>query len=204
MLLSLIEVCMTGRKNAMLTTEDRRWLTGEKVYDGQHAKQQRYQRRRDIRERVYNSILDFSILLDELDDDEWREIVGEVTDGGKQWQNADEDLQAGVRDGLAFLLRTIGIATLMRDDQASQGTVPERLFTTALRRAGHRDGLLVESVSLDIEATDVGIPELLDDLQSDEPLSAGSLYLLMESGTVDTDVVQDCLRDELFDDSEEA
>jgi hypothetical protein len=71
---------MTGRKNAMLTTEDRRWLTGEKVYDGQHAKQQRYQRRRDIRECVYNSMLDFSILPDELDD-EWRDIFSEVVDG---------------------------------------------------------------------------------------------------------------------------
>jgi hypothetical protein len=191
---------MTGRKNAMLTTEDRRWLTGEKVYDGQHAKQQRYQRRRDIRGRVYNSMLDFSILLEELNDDGWREIFGDVTDGGRQWQNADEDLQAGVRDGLAFLLRTVGIATLMRDEQAAQGTVPERLFTAALRRAGHRDGLLVEAASLDIEATDVGIPELLENLQSDEPISAGSLYLLMESGAVDTNVVQDCLRDHLLED----
>lgn len=190
---------MTGRKNAMLTTEDRRWLTGEKDYDGQHAKQQRYQRRRDIRERVYNSMLDFSILLDELDDDEWDEIFGEVTDGGKQWQNADENLQAGVRDGLAFLLRTIGIAALMRDGQTSEGTIPERMFTTALRRAGHRDGLLVDAVSLDIDATDVGIPELLEGLQSDESLSAGSLYLLMESGAVDTDVVQECLREQLSD-----
>lgn len=203
-MLSLIEVYMTGRKNAMLTTEDRRWLNGEKEYDGQHAKQQRYQRRRDIRERVYSSMLDFSILVDKLDDDEWRDIVGEVVDEGKQWQNADEDLQAGVRDGLAFLLRTVGVAALMRNGQESQDTVPERLFTAALRRAGHRDGLLVESVSLDIEATDVGIPELLEDLQSDEPMSAGSLYLLMESGAVDTDVVQDCLRDQLLeDDSEE-
>jgi hypothetical protein len=194
---------MTGRKNAMLTTEDRRWLTGGKVYDGQHAKQQRYQRRRDIRERVHNSVLDFSILLEELDDDEWREVFGDVTDGGRQWQNADEDVQAGVRDGLAFLLRTVGVATLMRDGEVPQETVPERLFAAALRRAGHRDGLLVESVSLDIEATDVGVPELLENLQSDESMSAGSLYLLMESGAVDTDVVQDCLRDQLLADGSE-
>jgi hypothetical protein len=194
---------MSGRKNAMLTTEDRRWLREEKVYDGQHAKQQRYQRRRDIRERVYNSMLDFSILLEELNDDEWREIFGDIPDGGRQWKNADEHLQAGVRDGLAFLLRTVGVATLMRDEQASQGTVPERLFTAALRRAGHRDGMLVESVSLDIEATDVGIPELLENLKSDEPMSAGSLYLLMESGVVDTDVVQNCLRDQLLEDDPE-
>lgn len=101
---------MTGRKNAMLTTEDRRWLTGKKTYDGQHAKQQRYQRRKDIRERVYNSMLDFSILFEELEEDEWREILGEVDDAGRQWRDADDDLQAGVRDGLAFLLRSVGIA----------------------------------------------------------------------------------------------
>ena len=190
---------MTGRKNAMLTTEDRRWLTGEKVYEGQHAKQQRYQRRRDIRERVYNSMLDFSILLEELDDEEWREICGDITDSGRQWQNADEDIRAGVRDGLAFLLRTVGIATLMRDGQASQETVPERMFTAALRRAGHRDGLLVESVSLDIDAADVGIPKLLEDLRSGESMSAGSLYLLMESEAVDTAAIQECVRDQLLD-----
>ncbi|PSP38534.1 hypothetical protein BRC63_08020 [Halobacteriales archaeon QH_10_70_21] len=190
---------MTGRKNAMLTTEDRRWLTGEKVYEGQHAKQQRYQRRRDIRERVYNSMLDFSILLEELDDEEWREICGDITDSGRQWQNADEDIRAGVRDGLAFLLRTVGIATLMRDGQASQETVPERMFTAALRRAGHRDGLLVESVSLDIDAADVGIPKLLEDLRSGESMSAGSLYLLMESEAVDTAAIQERVRDQLLD-----
>lgn len=190
---------MTGRKNAMLTTEDRRWLTGEKTYDGQHAKQQRYQRRRDIRERVYNSMLDFSILLDELDEDEWREIFGEVTEYGQQWQDADEELQAGVRDGLAFLLRTIGIVTLMRESRPSHETVPERVFNAALRRAGHRDGLLVNSVALDIDATDVGTPALLNALKSDESISAGGLYLLMESGAVDTDVVQECLREQLSD-----
>jgi hypothetical protein len=190
---------MTGRKNAMLTTEDRRWLTGEKVYEGQHAKQQRYQRRRDIRERVYNSMLDFSILLEELDDEEWREICGDITDSGRQWQNADEDIRAGVRDGLAFLLRTVGIATLMRDGQASQETVPERMFTAALRRAGHRDGLFIESMSLDIDAADVGIPKLLEDLRSGESMSAGSLYLLMESEAVDTAAIQERVRDQLLD-----
>ena len=187
---------MTGRKNAMLTTEDRRWLTGEKEYDGQHAKQQRYQRRRDIRERVSNSMLDFSILLEALDDDECREIFGDISDDGRQWRNADEELQAGVRDGLALLFRTVGIAALMRDNE-STGTVPERMVATALKRAGHRDGLLVESVSLDIEATHVGIPELLDELESGGEISPGGLYLLMESGGLDTSVVQDCLREQL-------
>ncbi|MDL5363137.1 hypothetical protein [Halalkalicoccus sp. NIPERK01] len=187
----------------MLTTEDRRWLTGEKVYDGQHAKQQRYQRRKDIRERIYNSMLDFSILLEELDEDERREIFGEVTDDGQQWRNGDEDLQAGVRDGLAFLLRTIGIVSLMREATSTDSMIPVRMFTTALCRAGHHDGLLVESVSLDIDATDVGVPELLANLESGETISPGGLYLLMECGAFDSGVVQDCLREQLLDEQPE-
>jgi hypothetical protein len=35
---------------------------------------------------------------------------------------------------------------------------------------------------MDIEAIDVGISELLEDLQSNKPMSAGNLYLLMGSG----------------------
>jgi hypothetical protein len=194
---------MTGRKNAMLTTEDRRWLTGEKTYDGQHAKQQRYQRRKDIRERVYNSMLDFSILFEELEEDEWREILGEVDDAGRQWRDANDDLQAGVRDGLAFLLRSVDIGALMREDGSTGGTIPERMVTTAVRRAGHRDGMLVESVSVDIEATDVSVPELLKELEDGGTISPSGLYLLMESGAVDTDVVQECLRDQFFDEHTE-
>lgn len=55
---------------------------------------------------------------------------------------------------------------------------------------GYRDGLLVDAVSLAIDATDVRLSGLLEDRQSDELLSAGCLYLLMESGAVDTDAVQ--------------
>jgi hypothetical protein len=141
-------------------------------------------------------MLDFSILLEALDDDECQEIFGEISDDGRQWRHTDEALQAGVRDGLAFLFRTVGIAALMGDDE-STGTVADRMVTTALKRAGHRDGLLVESVSLDIEATNVGIPELLDELESGGEISPGGLYLLMESEGFDTSAVQDCLREQL-------
>jgi hypothetical protein len=148
-------------------------------------------------------MLDFSILFEELEEDEWREVLGEVDDTGRQWRDADDDLQAGVRDGLAFLLRSIGIGALMREDGSAGGMIPKRMVTAAVRRAGHRDGMLVESVSVDIEATDVGVPELLEELEDGGTISPSGLYLLMESGAVDTDVVRKCLRDQLFDDCTE-
>jgi len=190
---------MASRKNAMLTTEDRRWLTGEKTYDGQHAKQQRYQRRRDIRERVYNSMLDFTVLFEKLDEDEHRQIFGEVSDDGRQWTNGDAELREGVRDGLAFLFSTVGITTMMRDESPSTAQVPRWLIGSAVRQAGQRDGYLVEDVDLDIDATDVAVPELLDALEAGEDISPAGLYHLMESGALDSAEVGEWLREQLRD-----
>jgi len=187
---------MSSRKNAILTTQDRRWLTGEKTYEGQHAKQQRYQRRRDIRERVYNSMLDFTILFEELDAEEHRKIFGEVSPDGRQWTNDDADLRDGIRDGLAFFFYTVGIAAMMRDDENQTTSVPEWMVESGIQRAGQEEGFLVESVELDVEASDVAVPELLDALESGEEISPAGLYHLMEGGALDADVVQDCLREQ--------
>lgn len=193
---------MTSRKNAMLTTEDRRWLTGEKTYEGQHAKQQRYQRRNDIRKRIHNSILDFTILFEDLQEDERRKIFGEVTDDGRQWADVDREFRDGVRDGLAFLLRGVDVAALMGDSTSGEQRLSELILELALARAGWRDGFLVEGMHLDIDATEVAVPTLLDDIESGDDVSPAELYLLMESGAVDTAVVQDCLRDQLGGDEE--
>lgn len=185
---------MTSRKNAMLTTEDRRWLTGEKSYEGQHAKQQRYQRRNDIRERVYNSVLDFTILFDELDEDERQKVFGTVTDDGRQWVDTDSEFRDGVRDALAFFLRGVGIGAVMRSPSAPHQRVPELLLETALSRAGQRAGFLIEEITLGIDATEVAVPDVLERLEAGEELSPTELYLLMESGAIDPAAVQDCLR----------
>ncbi|QLG61246.1 response regulator [Halorarum salinum] len=149
---------MVSRKNAMPTTEDRRWLTGEKTYDGQHAKRQRYQRRNDVRDRVYDSVLDFTILFWDLEEDERRKIFGEVTDDGSQWVDADEEFRDGVRDALAFLLRGIGVRTLVRESaDESSPHVAEQFLALATARAGQREGFLVDDVELDVE----GVQECL-------------------------------------------
>ena len=181
----------------MLTTEDRRWLTGEKSYDGQHAKQQRYQRRRDIRERVYNSILDFTILFDQLDEDEHEQIFGAVSDDGRQWANDDADLREGVRDGLAFLFYTVGVTAMMRERSSPQ--VPQWLIESAVQQAGRREGYLVEDVDIDVDATDVAVPDILAELESGADVSPAELYHLVESDAVDSETVAACLREQMDD-----
>lgn len=190
---------MTGRKNAMLTTEDRRWLTGEKRYEGEHAKQQRYQRRRDIRERVYNSILDFSLLFEHLERDEREKLFG--TPGTKQKPiNDDREFADGIRDGLAFLLYNTGITSMMGPDERRTDPIADWLLTEAVHRAGRKDGILVETVELDIDATDLPRASLLEDLEAGNELSPRELRVLLESEHVDTRNVQEHIRRQLFED----
>lgn len=192
---------MTGRKNAMLTTEDRRWLTGEKTYEGEHAKQQRYQRRRDIRERVYNSLLDFTILLHQLEETERKKLFGQISDDGTQWDIEDEPFEAGIRDALAFLLYNVGMTKHMITDNngLSETTVAEQFVTDAIYRAGRRDDFLVEDVDLAVCATHVPLSNVLEDLEAGTPLSPARLRVLMESDSVDTTEIQECIRTMILD-----
>lgn len=200
-ILSHLEVhrrTMPGRKNAMLTTEDRRWLTGEKAYDGEHAKQQRYQRRRDIRKRLYNSVLDFSVLFEHLEEDEREKLFG--TPGTKQTTLTDDrDLTDGVRDALAFLLYSTGINTSMNTEGTRSDPVAERLLREACYRSGQKDGLLVKTVDLEIDAVDLPRASLFEDLEDGKELSPDELRVLLESEDVDTRAVQEHIRTQVFD-----
>lgn len=182
----------------MLTTEDRRWLTGEKHYEGEHAKQQRYQRRRDIRERVYNSLLDFSILFEHLEPDEQKKLFGNPGTDQKQLTD-DRELTTGMRDALAFLLYNTGVTVMMDTNGSDSSPVAEWLLTEALHQAGTRDGILVESVNLDIDAVDFPQASLLEDLEAGHELSPRELRLLLESDQVDTQDVQEHIRKQVFD-----
>ncbi|NKE36580.1 hypothetical protein GWG54_12270 [Natronococcus sp. JC468] len=190
---------MNERKNAMLTTEDRRWLTGEKSYEGEHAKQQRYQRRRDIRQRVYNAILDFGILFEHLEEAEREKLFEHLSGSGVEYE--DDEFASGLRDGLAFVLYNTGITEAMvRDDSERSAVVAEQFLEDAIYAAGKRDEFLVEDVDLTIEASPAPIAALLEDLKVGNDLSPAGLRLLMESDKIDTAEVQDCIKGIVFDD----
>lgn len=192
---------MAGRKNAMLTTEDRRWLTDEKTYEGEHAKQQRYQRRRDIRDRVYNSILDFTILFQHLEEAEREKLFGHIAGDGSHQIDDPDAFEEGIADALAFLLYNISATSLMRtpDTDTQKRAIAERMVTDALYRAGRRDDLLVEDVTLDIDATYLPLPNVLDELDAGTPLSPARLRVLLESDQVETTEIQTCIRRMIFD-----
>lgn len=182
----------------MLTTEDRRWLTGEKTYKGEHAKQQRYQRRRDIRDRVYNSLLDFSILFEHFEENERKKLFG--TPGVDQQPLIDDrELSDGIRDGLAFLLYNTGITATMNSSDNHPDVAAEQLLTEAIHQAGKKDGILVEDVSVDIEALDLSHSSLLDDLEAGNKLSPREIRVLLESESLDTQEVQETIRKQVFD-----
>lgn len=186
----------------MLTTEDRRWLTGEKTYDGEHAKQQRYQRRNDIRERVYNSILDFTLLFEYLEEAERKKFFGEITANGRHWDVDDQLFIEGVSDALAFLLYSLDVAATMRADNETykEPTVAEEILIEAFYRAGIKADLLVDHIDLDVEAVQLPFEDILTDLEADNELSPIALRVLLESEQVDTAAVQEYLRSTLFDD----
>lgn len=197
---------MESRKNAMLTTEDRRWLTGEKTYEGEHAKQQRYQRRRDIRDRVSNAILDFSILFAHLEQREREKLFGTVSSGPSQRGTDDGDsFMDGICDGLAFLLYNTGITRSMGQSSipTSEPTAAEQFLSEALYRAGRKDDILVRNATLDIDADQVPPEQLLEKLAEGNDLSPAELRLLMESDLVDIADVQHCLRASLFEDGDD-
>jgi len=179
----------------MLTTEDRRWLSGEKRYEGEHAKQQRYQRRRDIRARVDNAVRDFSVLFEQLEPAERRKVFDpEHADGGGVPNDAE--LTRGVRDGLAFLLHATGITDGMDGGAtAVTRTTAGELLTEAIREAGQKDGYLVERVDLEVDARSADRARIVEKIVADEPLSPAELTVAIEHEAVDEAAVQAQIRE---------
>lgn len=94
---------MSSKPNGVLTKTDREFLSAEdEYYTGEHKRQSRYQRRRDIRQRIVHSILDFSFIASHLEESERRKIF---EDPGKHGSGDEFDFDAGVGSFLAWLYR---------------------------------------------------------------------------------------------------
>lgn len=84
------------RPHAMLTQDQRAFLRGEKTYDGENAAQQRWQMNDRIRNRVRNTLLDFSLIYEIFDNQEMAKIFDSEN-------GATIDVEEGVIDLLSFL-----------------------------------------------------------------------------------------------------
>lgn len=69
---------MSNRPSGILTEADREFLrAGGEYYTGENARQNRYQRRRDIRERITQSILDFQDIASLVDENLRKQVFSE-------------------------------------------------------------------------------------------------------------------------------
>jgi len=85
-----------SERSGFLTPTDREFLQGEKEYDGEHAKQNRYERREGIAERTRAAFEDFELLFDTLDEHERNRIFDPPV-------SEERDLLSAVIDSIAFL-----------------------------------------------------------------------------------------------------
>lgn len=88
-------------EKGFLTKVDREFLTGEREYTGDNAKQQRYERREAIAARARQAFRDFELLFDELDEQE-RNRIFDVGDAFTDHEATNEFHDALV-DTLAFM-----------------------------------------------------------------------------------------------------
>ena len=154
---------MSGeRDRGVLTPADRAYLRGEQSFGS--VQSERNARAR-IRDRVYDGVLDFELLIEGLDDHD-RELAFESRGGGVETFD-------GLVATLAFVYR-------VADDT---GLDFERLLTEAVSLAEARDD---RAASVDLTVTYHGLTpdSLVSRLERGEPLSLTELAFLQRSPDV--------------------
>lgn len=187
----------------MLTETDRQFLKGKKEYTGENAKQMRYERRTAIRERVRQSLKDFSTLFDNLDAEEAGKILkAESVTRDPHTRFDDEEIEEGLRDALAFILREAGITSLMGETARPYKPTVEQLLLEALRRIGRAEGYGVSSVELEIDSVRIPRTQVIRSLKEGRDIPPETLAYLLEDESVDKMQIQEALRD-MLDDAED-
>jgi hypothetical protein len=166
---------MSERPTAMLTQKDREWLTSDgEMYSGDHAKQQRYQRRKSIRDRVVASLLDFILLFERLNDDEREKIHKELRDE-IGIRHPEDSLIGGSIPAPRGITETIGFLYMFHEDVSDfERTVAEAIKKTheaqedwesaPARRVTHRQ---VE-IDIDVEEVHINSATIRDKIEAGE------------------------------------
>jgi hypothetical protein len=174
---------MSNRPSGVLTEADREFLESNgDYYEGENARQKRYQRRRGIRGRITQSLLDFQHIRTYLDDKLRGQIFDEPEKNGAE---SDTEFRAAIQSLLAWLYlgcREAGIDF-------------EHLLETAVTRAEEdyqreNGGDIVDvEVDLDVEVTARydGVEELGRALEEGTTLAARNIYKIPMVGDIPVD-----------------
>lgn len=178
---------MSDRPNGMLTPIDREFLqAGGNYYDGETARQTRYQRRRGIRARITQTLLDFQYLIKTPESKLRQQIFNEPEKSGA------ED-----RDEFDLALRAL-FYWLYRGCEETDFDF-DRLLEMAVRQAAEdhireESGTIVDvEVDLDIKVTsrETDLEDLSRRLTNGEPVATSEIYDLPKIGEfpIDSDEV---------------
>lgn len=183
------------RERGILAEADRGYLLEKEEYG---SRQTRYERRKAIRERVREGLIDFTLLFDELEHDEREKIFGSNLTAQIQ---LDDNLEAGMRDALAFILEGAGGSTLFNERRPDDVT-SERLLERAIKRIGRRYGYFVRHIDaskIDVQAE--RLPwDLEKGLEEGEELPPEALAHIMEEyDEIDVHEVQELMRSMISD-----
>jgi len=163
---------MSNRPSGVLTETDREFLQSDgDYYEGDTARQSAYQRRRDIRGRITQSLLDFQDIRTYLDGKLRQQIFEEPTKNG-----AETDIEFGA--AIESLLYWLYLGC------RENGPDFSRVLETSVRRAEEdyrrkQGGDIVDvEVDFDIEVTEryEGIEELSQRLMDGESVLADAIY----------------------------
>ena len=166
---------MTRATRGILTKTDIGFLKSEDYYDGENARQMRYQRRSDIRSRIVSSISDFNIIRGYLSSEERDKIFAEPENNGAESQMEFEE-------ALDALIGFIYLGCRSESNDLDF----ERIFEPAIIRAEeeyhrkYRDRPVDISVDIDIDVVGqyTKISELARMLEEGEPVHIENIYKL--------------------------
>lgn len=175
---------MPRRTRGMLTEKDIEFLLSDDYYEGENARQLRYQRRRDIRGRIMSSVLDFDIVRSHLSKEERDKIFTEPEKNGA-------DSKAEFEDSLSALLGWIYLGCRSEDTDIDFERILESTIILAEEEyyQTYRDRPVDVSVDLDINVAKkyTKISDLARMLEEGEPVEVNAMFKLPLIGEVPID-----------------
>lgn len=161
----------TQRSRGVLTRSDREFLRGEKEYQSKEAA---INKRRDIRQRIANGILDFPLISRGLLDKDRQKLFSQMAEG-------DDETKQYV-DGIKALLSWIYVGLKEGKYDA------KRIFESAVEIGEGEVGLagtakIVQTdVNLSVRTREIeGVIQTIEKLERGDPVEAHQLYPLVRN-----------------------
>jgi len=179
------------RDRGILGNVDRQFVRGEKEYA---HRQTAYDRRETIKNRVRHSLLDLSLLSRELDDELLEDVLGDYRE--------NDQIGEALVDTIALVFRitaTKGLTETLGGDRRNKDF--EKVLEKGVRRAYfHHDDTLLDEFSYSVSTTHVPDLNAVKELAEDgENLSPEVIHLLLHEDVVDTEAIQEEIREQLLE-----